>query len=348
MAAKRIQVSLDDITYYTLPGSSGDFKAEMAQVNDTIFGQSFQSETPSIGMWNIGGQAFYKGVAGYTAAIKKGGTSTTVSAGAMTLVSGKTYRINDATKRMMSLANPVTVYDNAVNHTADLLSIDYLNGTVTFAAAYTVTGAVTMDYFYLPLTTLGKGRSFSLTQSAAEIDDTDYAAAQANGGWRTHSLGLKQVGLEVGNIWDAANDFVDILLARTQLYVEVSPDNTQGNATTEVMFRGIFKYMSQSQQGNVGALEEETLNLNLYVPESSLLVKPFGWYFGTTPGLSTAVKICIQAWENGTKLYLKYTPDGTVGKKGQAIVTEASLANAMDGQNEFTFTFKGTGAPADI
>jgi hypothetical protein len=347
MAAKRIRVSLDDVTYYTLPGSTGSFRTEMANVNDTIFGQNYQSESPTIGMWQVGGQAFFKGVAGYSAALKVGGTPTAVVAGPATLVSGKTYRINDAAKRVMSLANAITVYDNAVNHTDDVLSIDHLNGEVTFEAAYTVTGAVTVDYYYLPMAALAKARSFSLTQTAAEIDDTDYATAQANGGWRTYDPGLKTVGLEIGNIWAAANDFVDTLAARSQIYVEVSPNNTAGNAVTQVMFRGFFKYNQQNQQGNVGALEEETLTLGLYVPTGELVALPFQWYFGSANALPPAVQLVLDAWQDGTTIYVEYLGDGVAGKTGQAIVTEASLQNSFDGQNEFSFTLKGTGAPAD-
>src|SRR3990167_5325366 len=170
--AKRIQVSSDDITYYTLPGNSGELRTEMASVDDTVFGQDWKSETPSIGNWQINGQAFFKGVAGYAATVKVGGTPTTVSGGATTLVSGKTYQINDTAKRIISYANAVVVKDNAVDHTADLLNIDYLNGKVTFTSSYTVTGPVTIDYYYIPSAAIAKARSFNLTQQMAEIDTT--------------------------------------------------------------------------------------------------------------------------------------------------------------------------------
>lgn len=346
--AKRIRVSSDNITWYTLPGASGELSVEMANVDDTVFGQNWQSESPSIGNWMVSGAAYFKGVAGYSAAVKAGGTPVGTTGAATTLVSGKTYRINTAARRFIDYATAVIVYDNAVVHTADVESIDYLNGLITFAAAYTVTGAVTLDYSYVPSAALAKARSFNVTQQAAEIDTTDYATAQANGGWRTYTPGLRSVGLEIGNVWAAANDLIDTLAARSMVYIDVSPNNTQGDAAEEVLYRGFFKYMSQNQSGNVGALEEETLNLNLFVPDGALVVAPFRWYFGTTNDLSPAVQLTLNAWQNGTTIYVQYSADGTVGKKGSCIVTEASLANTFEGQNEFSFSFRGTGVPSDI
>lgn len=343
--SKRIRVSSDDNTYYTLPGASGELSVEMANVEDTVFGQEFQSEFPSIGMWDVSGAAYFKGVAGYTAAVKVSGTPVEVVAGAFAQVGAtKSYQITDVTKRIISLANTVTIKDDgATVDVANIQSIDYLNGVVTFIASYTPAGAITADYYQVPTAAIGKGRSFSLSQTMSEIDNTDYAAAKANGGWRTYTKGLKQVGLEIGNVWDAANDFIARLESRETVFIDVSPNDTAGVPTTEVLFRGMFKYQSQNQSGNVGALEEETLNLNLYVPSSELLLKPFGWYFGSAVALSPAIRICLDAWQAGTPLYLEYSPDGINGKKGQALVTEASLANSYEGQNEFSFNFKGTG-----
>ena len=346
--AKRIRVSTDDVTYYTLPGASGELRVEMANVDDTIFGQSYQSESPSIGMWEISGAAFFKGVAGYSAAVKVGGTPTAAVGAATTEIgTSNTFQIDNTARRLISLVNAVTVYDNAVDHTADVESIDYLNGIIDFGA-YVATGPVTIDYYYVPSAAIGKARSFSLTQTLAEIDTTDYATAQTNGGWRTYIPGLKTVGLELGNVWDAANDFIDILAARAQVFIDISPNNTQGAGTTEVLARGMFKYLTQNQSGNVGALEEETLNLNLYVPSGELVTSPFSWYFGSANALSPAVQLCLEAWRDGDIVYVEYSPDGSVGKTGQAIITEASIQNSYEGQNEFSFSFRGTGTLADI
>lgn len=349
--AKRIRVSADNgVTWYTLPGASGELSVEMANVDDTIFGQDFQSESPSIGNWNVSGAAYFKGVAGYTATVRSGGAPVAVVDGPTTQVGAtKSYRITDPLKRFISLADAVVVSDNAVAvDVADIESIDYLNGVITFAAAYTPTGPITVTYSNVPTAPIGKARSFTLTQTIAEIDTTDYETAQTNGGWRTYIAGLKTVALELGNVWDAANDFIAKLQTRDVVYVDVSPNATAGDATKEVLYRGFFKYLQQSQQGNVGALEEETLNLNLNVPDGELLLAPFRWYFGASASLSPAVRLALLAWQNGTLLDVEYSPDGVTGKTGKAIVTEASLANVYEGQNEFSFTFRGTGTLSDI
>jgi hypothetical protein len=125
MGAKRIQVSADNgSTWRTLPGNSGDFREEMATVNDTVFGQSFESNEVSIGQWMISANSFFKGVAGYTANLKQQGTPVVMTAEPAALVSGKTYRITNASKRIIDYFTALTVLDNAVDHTADVISID--------------------------------------------------------------------------------------------------------------------------------------------------------------------------------------------------------------------------------
>lgn len=341
--AKRVRVSSDNqVTWYTLPGSSGEKRTNMAAVDDTVFGQNWQSQSPSIGDWSVTGSSFFKGIAGYTANIRSGGTPVQVTGGATTLVTGKTYQINNTAQRFMSYANAIVVKVSAVDQTAQVLSIDYLNGTVTFKAAYSPGAAPTIDYYYVPLTTLGKARSFKLQQQAAEIDTTDYATAAANGGWRTYQQGLRNVSLELSNVWNSSNDFLTSLAARNLLYIDISPNNVEGT-TAETMFRGFFKYLGLDASGNVGALEEETLKMGLYVPDGSLVQQPFAWYFGSASVMNQAVQIAVNAWQNGTVIDVEYSPDGTVGVRGDCIVTEASLNNSFDGQNEFSFTFRGVG-----
>lgn len=348
--AKRIRVSDDDgSTWYTLPGSSGEFSSEMAQVDDTIFGQDYQSESPAIGMWQVTANAYMKGIAGYVVKVMSGGTPVSTTSEATTLVSGKTYQVTDVAKRNISYAGAVVVNDDGSPvATSDILSIDYLQGMVTFVASYTPAAAITLDYDYVPTAVIGKARSYQLTQQQAEIDNTDYATALANDGWRTHEGGLKTVNIEIGNIWNAANDFVDILANRAQVFIEVSPNNTLAGGTSEIAYKGFFKYQTQGQSGNVGALEEESLTLNLFVPNSEVLSSPFTWIFGSAANISQAVKICLTAFINGTPIMVQYSPDGTNGKEGDCIVTEASLSGTFEGQNEFSFTFRGSGAPADI
>lgn len=342
--AKRIRVSDDNgANYYTLPGASGEKREELAMVNDTIFGQDYSSEQPSIGNWSIQGNAFWKGVAGYSATVQQSGIATVMTAEACTLVSGKTYQITSAAKRVISLVDALTVLDNAVDHTADVVSVDYLNGTVTFDAGYTVTGPVTVTGKYLPVAAVAKARTFNLNQSAAEIDETDYALAQANGGWREYSAGLKSVGLDIGGMFDTTAAFETALAARSLVILDIHPDGT-----ADSMFRGFFKRKSHQQGGDVGAVEDEQRSFSLWVPDGDLIEQVFSWYFTNTTVLNTAVRKVLTAFLDKTTLKVQYLQDGVNGKVGDAIVTEASLANSYEGQNEFRFTFRGTGALAAV
>lgn len=347
MAAKRIQVSVDGgTTWRTLPGASGDFREENATVNDTVYGQEFESNEVSIGQWNVSSNAWFKGVAGYLANLKQQGTATVMTDEAAALVSGKTYRISDATRRIIDYFTAVTVKDNAVDHTADVVSIDYLNGEVTFAAAYTVTGPVTISGKYIPTVSIAKGRTFTITQGAAERDTTDYETARANLGWRTFEYGLKTASLEVGGVYNLSNGFAAALRGRAPLIVEIAPAND-----TQTFFRGFFKFTGRGQSGDVGALEQETLNLGLWVPDGSLVVRPFGWYFGASSTLNQAVRDCIGAWQGSTLVKVRYQDDPDDvggGHVGDAIVSEATMSNSFEGLNEFRFGFRGTGAPASV
>lgn len=348
MSNKRIQVSSDSgTTYYTLPGNQGEAREELNMVNDTIFGQSYESMSPGLGQWNIPANGIFKGVAGYNAILKKGGTPTSMTAEAMSLVSGKTYQVTASTKRVLSFANAITVLDNAVDHTANVESIDYLTGKVTFLSSYTVTGPVTITASYIPLTVIAKARSFTLTQTAAPVDESSYDTAQANSGMRTWAGGLKTVGVQLGGIMYATNAWRTALNARSIFYLEVDLDATNAGTT---IFRGVFKIANRVESGNQGALEEENLQLNLYVPDGDLVLQPFGWYITSGSTLNQAIQKTITAWVAQTAIRVRYLPTGAAGASpldgvyGDAIPVECTLANTVEGLNTFSFNYRGTGA----
>jgi predicted secreted protein len=338
---KTVQVSDDaGATWHTLPGNAGAFNQEAGGIDDTIFGASFGSEEIGLINWTIDSQAFYKGFAGYHAKIKQQGASTPMLGEAMTLVSGQRYKITNAAKNIWNRMATFVVYDNAVDHTADVLSFNYLFGEVVFKPAYIVVGPVTVDGSFYPTTTLGKANAFTLGQSADTIETSDFATVQANGGFRTFIQGLKKASLDLTSFYDVTAGFRAALIARDELIVELDPAGTG-----ESVARGFFKIGSEKQSGNVGALEEETTTLPLNVPE--LVEIPFGWqHFSTT--LSQAVQIVLGAWETGGIIDVRYLYDGTNGVRGTAIITDMSLAGGIDNMNEFTVKFQGTAATTDV
>jgi hypothetical protein len=315
-------------------------------LDDTIFGQEFKSSQSNLVDWQIQSDAVYKGFAGYTVTVKQQGSSTAFTGEAMTLVSGKTYKITNAAKNLWDIAGNFVVYDNGVDHTADVLYIDFLFGQVTFAAAYTVTGAVTVDGKYLALTQLAKYQKYQLTQQAASIDNTDIPTAQGNSGQRTFTYGLKTVSLQLDNVYAYSNGWRAALLARDAVVIEICPD---GGGLS--VCRGFFKPTSRKQAGKVGALESETVTMELSVPTTDLLHYPFRWDFNSSD-LSTSVQKALDAFIDETVLNVQYLPDGgttsNAGITGEAIVQDISLTGGIDSMNMFNITLQGTGAASAL
>ena len=339
--AKRVQIaSTENGTYYTLPGNAAELSNENGELADTIFGQEFSSSESGIGSWSITSNALYKGFAGYIVALKKSGTSTAMTDEAMTLVSGKTYQINTLSKQIWDTAVAIVVEDNAVAVDAeDIANIDYLAGRVTFDAGYTVTGPVTISGNYLPTTEIAGSKSFTLTMTSAAIDSTDIPTAKANGGFKTFDPGLNTASFELAGIYTSSNGNSASLVGRLPVTLEVNPDNAGKSIA-----RGIFKYLSQGQSGDVGALEEETITFNLSVPDVEKMKAPFTWIHASDTKLNQGIRILLDAWLNKTKVWVKYLPDGTNGHTGEAVVTDMSLSGGLEAMNEFSVTLQGTGA----
>jgi hypothetical protein len=339
---KLLQISADDVTYYTMPGNSGELTRDGAVIEDTTWGQTFRSGFTGLIGWGFSGNAIYKGYPGYVTKLLKPGTSTAMAAEAMTLVSGKTYQITNAAKRIIDRSILPTVFDGGVDHTADVLSIDYLFGKVTFKAAYAPAGAITITGNYLPTQNLGKSMSHTLTQTAAAKRTTDYPTAQANDGHNTFEPGLRQCSLETGMIYNSADAWAAALVAREELILEINPDGI-----SKSIARGFFRLGSTRQSGNNAELEEEGLTFQLNVPLMDApreIATPFSWSHANDSPIPTAVKLCLDAWINETLVYAKYLPNGVAGVKGQCVVTNVSLTGGLESANSFTIALQGSGA----
>lgn len=331
-------------TFESLPGNTASFTQDAAAIEDTVFGADFGSEEIGLINWTVEAQAFYKGFAGYLAKIKQTGVTTGFVGESMTLVSGKTFKIDDATKEIFDTAVTFTIFDNAIDETANVESINYLFGEITFKSSFAVTEPVTIDGSFFPTINLGKANAFTLTQTADTIESSDFATVQANGGFRTFEQGLKTVGLDLSSFYDVTAGFRAALIARNTLVVELDPAGTG-----ETVARGFFKVSTEAQAGDVGALEDETTNLTLQVPVVSPIPStlPFSWQFTATT-LSTSVQIAITAFLSGAEIDVQYLYDGINGVTGKCIITDLTLAGGIDNMNEFTVTCQGTGATTDV
>lgn len=340
--AVRVSSSGSTGTWFTLPGNKGDISNQAGEIDDTVFGQDFKSSQTGLIGCTISADGMYKGFAGYVAKLKKAGTTTAFTGEAMTLVSGKTYKITNPVKNVWDRTATFVVKDNAVDHTTDVLSIDFLFGRVTFKSAYTPTGPVTVDGKYLPMATVGRANGFTLTQTAAQIDNTDFDTAQSNNGFRVNGYGLKTVSLALQGIYDDANAFLPLLEARSEMVIEINPD---GNSKS--VARGWFKCLMEGSSGNVGALEQETVNFGLSVPAQQSgaatdINTPFEWIHDSSTTLNTAVQMAISAWANKTSLFVAYVPDGMAGVQAPCIITDVTLTGGLEVMNSFAIKAMAT------
>jgi hypothetical protein len=123
--------------------------------------------------------------------VKVSGTSTVMTGEATSLVSGNTYRITNAAKRVIDPAVAVVVKDGGTPVTPT--SIDYLFGAVTLPAP--PGGAVTVDAAYLPIATLGDAKSIEV-QLQSDLLDKSAFGSQA----KAKLLGLQDATASVGRL----------------------------------------------------------------------------------------------------------------------------------------------------
>lgn len=350
MAAKKIQVSDDNgTTWSTLPGSTGNMDLNGEEIDDTILGQTFKSAEIGLINWSIAGEAIFKGFAGYQAKLKQQGTSTAMTGEAMTLVSGKTYAISAATKEIWDRSATFVVKDNGVDRTANVVDFNYLYGQITFDSGYTVTGPVTVDGAYFPTTTFANAQSFTLTQTAETKDETTFNEAQTNGGYFKFSPGLRTVQLELSGVFDAATGMTAQLTGRNELIIEVDP---AGDGSS--IARGFFRIITKGQQGNVGALEEESITASLNVPSDDLISTVFAWRHSGSSKIPAALKKILTAWESETLLLARYLPTGVTGNtpkdgiQGSVMLSDVSLSSGLSDMNKFNATLQGSGAVTEV
>lgn len=337
--AKLVQVSRDGVGYVTLPGSTAEISQEGAQLDNSIFGQKFGSSYTGVIDWSLSANAWLRSQAGYQVSLKQAGAPVAIAGEAMSLEDGKTYIITDRTKSLLDHTVTPTVYDGAtVVSSSNIASIDYLMGRVTFVDSFTPAGAVTIDASYKPTSVFGGANSFTLTQSADTLETGSFESVSANGGFQTYVATLLTVSLELEGFYSESNDFYNILHGRSDIVVEVdfSGDN-------QSVARGIFKVSSDSQNGDVGGNETESVSLELSIPED---VKPFSWYFGGSSTVPEGARIVLESWLNREDVHVRYLPKGATarGYEGKVVVTDSSISSGVSDMVEISFEGQGTGA----
>jgi hypothetical protein len=125
----------------------------------------------------------------YNTTIEITGTSTAMVAEAMTGSGAGPYQVTSA-KRVFDPAATFTFYDNGIDCTADVLTVDYLFGKVTFTGVKT--GPITVSGSYLPRLTFLEGRSLGISLDADELDTSVFGS-----GWKNSAQGLMQLTVDV-------------------------------------------------------------------------------------------------------------------------------------------------------
>jgi len=153
--------------------------------------------------------------------------------------------------------------------------------------------------------------------------------------------------LELTGIFDATENAKAVLLSRQVVIIEIDPAGDGGSVA-----RGYFKLVTTGQSGAVGALEEETLNFELTVPQDVEI--PFNWKHTNTT-LALSIQWVLDSWlsELNTSM-VQYLPTGAVGAspldgiEGAFVVTDVSLSGGLSNMNTFQVELQGTGAYTEV
>jgi len=116
--------------------------------------------------------------AAFNAQVKVTGAPVVMTAEAMALIATKTYQVTNTAKRIVDPATAVVIKDNgSAVAAANILSFDFLFGTVVVIPAYTPTAPITMDGAYIPTATIGEAKSVDISASGSLADVTSFDSA---------------------------------------------------------------------------------------------------------------------------------------------------------------------------
>lgn len=335
--SKIVQVSRDGIDYFTLPGSTAEVSQEGAELENSTFGQKFGSSFTGIIDWSFSGNAWLRKQAGYQVSLKEAGDPVAFTDEAMTQEDGQKYIITDRSKSLWDHTSSFIVESDAVAVAdSDIKEIDHLMGRVTFVDGY-VPGVVTASGDYRTTSVFGGANSMTLTQSADTLESGTFATVNASNGYQNYVATLLTAAMELEGFYKEDNDFYTILQGRSDIVVDI---DFSGDG--ESVARGIFKVSSDSQSGDVGGNETESISLTLSVPDD---VVPFSWYFGSASTVPDGARVILDHWINREDVYIRYLPNGANarGYEGQVVVTDASISAAVDSMVEITFEGQGNG-----
>lgn len=198
------------------------------------------------------------GTAGYLAVVKLAGTATAFTGEPCTGAGVNTYQITDETKQVWDRNAEFSFEEDGIPiPSEEIESIDTLFGRVIFTSARS--GSITATGEYLPMITVANARQYDLSHTGDLLDDTTYDSAQADGGNRSRTYGLRDVSLTLGRLWAEleTDGFQDAIDNSLPLVLEVRPGG--GNEIS----RGWYVIEADALSGDISALEEINLTFQL-------------------------------------------------------------------------------------
>ena len=112
---------------------------------------------------------------------------------------------------------------------ADIESINYTQGIVTFTTPHSTATTITMDVDYLATSYLAGGKNWSLDVDSAMLEVTAFSTTATDPAWRTYLAGLNGATISIDHLYQAnstAHVFWDALNAdSSNLIVELVPDD---------------------------------------------------------------------------------------------------------------------------
>jgi hypothetical protein len=212
------------------------------------------------------------GVAGYLASIRISGTATSMTSEAMSTNStvANTYQINSSVRQIWDRQTVPTFTEGSTGSSrpaipaAQVQSIDYLFGTVTFTVAQTTPIRVSGNY--LPTSIVAGAHSYTLNQSQELLDDTDFQST----GLVSRIKGLKDINITLSR-YDSTATLVDLFTLVSngnEAVVEIRP----GGDTTNV-FRSYTVVESDNHSGDAASIEGSDVTFQLDADDR----EAFGW-----------------------------------------------------------------------
>jgi len=202
------------------------------------------------------------GVPGYLTSVKIGGTPVALSDEPMVDVGGSPnliFRVTDATKRILDPAATFVFGSGAGSPTAipaaDVASINYLAGTVTFSVSPTLP-VVIQSGNYIPVSFIAGAHTYGLSCSSDLLDNTTFESAKTST-QRQKQVGLLDVSVSVDRFDEGDLTIKTFLENRTRVLIDITP----GSGT--LVARGWFVPESENRQGAIAELESAPLVFQL-------------------------------------------------------------------------------------